>query len=86
MHIGLLLQKYAGLGYESKRIKEIILETFAGSFSMPLEPKDVEIKNGDVKINISGVRRTHFVLMRSQIEKALQENLSKEGFSISKIF
>ena len=86
MEIGLLLKKYAGLGFASKRIKEIVLSTLNDSFSMGLSPADVELKDGEVRIRISGTRRTHFALLRQDIEKALRENLSKEGFSIHKIF
>lgn len=86
MQIGLLLQKYAKLGFGQKRIKEIVLSTLVDSFSIEIDPKDVEVKDTVVKIKVSGVRKTHMTLMRETIEKTLQENLSKEGFSVTNIF
>ena len=86
MQIGLLLQKYAKLGFASKRIREIVMETMNDTFAFGLESKDVEIKDGEVKIKVSGVRKFEFTLKREIIEKTLQDNLSKEGFSVSKIF
>ncbi len=86
MQIGLLLQKYAQLGFGQKRIKEIVLSTLVDSFSIEIDPKDVEVKDTQVKIKVSGVRKAHMALMRETIEKTLQENLSKEGFSVTNIF
>ncbi len=86
MQIGLLLQKYAHLGFGQKRIKEIVLSTLVDSFSIEIDSKDVEVKETEVKIKVSGVRKAHMALMRETIEKTLQENLSKEGFSVTNIF
>jgi hypothetical protein len=86
MQIGLLLQKYAKLGFGQKRIKEIVLATLSETFSIEIDPKDVEVKDTEVKIKVSGVRKAHMMLLRETIEKTLQENLSREGFSVSKIF
>jgi hypothetical protein len=62
------------------------METMNDTFMFGLESKDVEIKDNEVKIRVSGVRKFEFTLKRETIEKTLQENLSKEGFSVSKIF
>ncbi len=87
MQIALLLQRYKDLGLgSSKRIREIILQTLRESFSMELADNAVEVKDKKVKISISGAARTHFTLLRPEIEKTLRENLSKEGFSVHDIF
>lgn len=85
MEIKLLLEKYKNLGFSQKRIKEITLEVFK-QFNLNLESSDVEIKNNEVKILISGTRRTHFVLIKRKIEEKIKEDLKKEGFFISKIY
>lgn len=86
MEIGFLLQKYAKLGYSIKRTKEIVLQTMQDDFSIYLDPNDVEVKDGEVKIKMSGVKRTHFTLLRSKIEESIQTKFKEEGIIVSKIF
>ena len=86
MEIGLLLQKYAKLGFSQKRTKEILLEVFNSDFSFDIDPKDVEVKDTEIKLKISGVKRTQFVLYKNKIEKTVQERLKKEGIIVSKIY
>jgi len=85
MEIRFLLEKYKNLGFSSKRIKEITLKV-CEQFSLKLNSDDIEIKQTEVKIKISGTRRTHFVLVKGKLEKTLQEELQKEGLLVSKIF
>ncbi len=85
MEIRFLLEKYKNLGFYSKRIKEITLKV-CEQFSLKLGSDDIEIKQTEVKIKISGTRRAHFVLVKAKLEKALQEELQKEGLLVSKIF
>lgn len=84
MEIRLLLEKYKNLGFSQKRIKEITLSV-CEEFKLTLDSKDVDVKDLEVKINISGARRTHFVLIKNKLESKLQEELQKEGFVIFKI-
>jgi hypothetical protein len=86
MEIGFLLKKYARLGYSLKRTKEIILQVLKDDFSISVDPKDVEVKDNQVKLKISGVRRTEFVLLRSKIEESIQIKLKEEDIVVSKIF
>jgi hypothetical protein len=86
MEIGFLLKKYARLGYSLKRTKEIILQVLKDDFSISIDPKDVEVKDNQVKLKISGVRRTEFVLLRSKIEESIQIKLKEEDIIVSKIF
>jgi len=86
MEIGFLLKKYARLGYSLKRTKEIILQVLKDDFLISIDPKDVEVKDNQVKLKISGVRRTEFVLLRSKIEESIQIKLKEEDIVVSKIF
>jgi len=86
MEIGFLLQKYAQLGFSQKRTKEIVLEVFNTDFSFDIDPKDVEVKDTEIKLKISGARRTQFVLYKNEIEKGIQARFKKEGITVSKIY
>lgn len=86
MEIGFLLKKYARLGYSLKRTKEIILQVLKDDFSISIDPKDVEVKDNEVKLKISGVRRTELVLLRNKIEELIQAKLKEEDIIVSKIF
>lgn len=84
MEIKLLLEKYKKIGFPEKKIKEI---TFAvcEKFSLILEQEDVEIKQTEIKIKISGTKRMHFVLIKQKLEKELQEEFKKEGLLVTRI-
>ncbi len=47
---------------------------------------EVIVNQTELKINISGTKRTHFVLVKAKIEKRLQEELTKEGLLVTKIY
>ena len=85
MEIRLLLEKYKNLGYSQKKIKEITLEV-CEKFSLKLNSEDVEIKKTEIRICISGTKRTHFVLIKQKLEESLQEEFKKEGLLVTKIF
>lgn len=85
MEISFLLQKYAKLGYSLKKTKEIILQVLKDDFSISIDSKDIDVKDTEVKLKISGVRRVEFVLLRSKIEEAVQSRLKEEGIIVTKI-
>lgn len=85
MQINLLLEKYKKLGFSQKRIKEIINVVF-NSNNLKVEFSDIEVKDSEVKLLISGTKRTHFILMKKKIEEQIQKELEKEGIKISKIY
>lgn len=85
MELKFLLEKYKSLGYSQKRIQEIVLEVFKQN-SFVIESEKVEVKNSEIKINISGPARAQFILYKTKIEEELQNKLKKEGLVVTKIF
>jgi hypothetical protein len=85
MELRLLLEKYKNLGFSQKRIKEITL-LVCSNFSLKINSDDIDVKQTEIKINISGTKRMHFVLIKQKLEKQLQEELQKEGLLVTKIF
>lgn len=85
MEIKLLLEKYKNLGFSQKKIKERALLVFK-NFSLTLTDEEIQIKDTEIKIKVSGVKRAHFVLYKQKIENSLQEELKKEGLIVTKIF
>ncbi len=85
MEIKFLLEKYKNLGFSQKRIKEITFEVFK-QFSFSLNPGDIQIKDNEIKVMFSGTKRTHFVLIKKNLEEKIKEDLKKEGFSVFKIY
>jgi len=85
MEIRLLLEKYKKLGFSQKRIREIT-ERILKEFFMNIDSDQIIVNQTELKINISGTKRTHFVLLKSKIEKRLQEDLTKEGLLITKVY
>lgn len=85
MELHLLLEKYKNLGFSQKRVKEITHEV-CEKFSLNFESEDIEVKETEIKIKVSGTRRAHFALIKNKLEKSLQEEFKKEGFLVTKIF
>lgn len=85
MEIRFLLEKYKNLGFSEKRIKEITL-LVCEQYSLKLTSDDIVIKQSEVKIQISGAPRAHFVLIKNKFEQSLQEMLKKEGLVVTKIY
>ncbi len=85
MEIRLLLERYKNLGFSQKKIKEITLLVFK-NFSLTLTDEELQIKDTEIRIKVSGAKRTHFVLYKQKIEESLQEELKKEGLLVTKIF
>lgn len=85
MEIRLLLEKYKNLGFSQKRIKEIT-HMVCEQFSLKLESDEVEVKETEIKIKVSGAKRAHFTLVKNKLEESLQEEFKKEGFLVTKIF
>ncbi|MEN9921430.1 MAG: hypothetical protein RLZZ517_408 [Candidatus Parcubacteria bacterium] len=85
MEVKFLLEKYKNFGNSQKRIKEIVREVFSQN-SFDLKPEEVDIKDTEIKIKISGTKRTHFILLKSKVEKEIQKNLQEEGLIVTAIF
>lgn len=85
MELKLLLEKYKSLGFSEKKIKEITFSICENN-SLRLEKEDIEIKSTEIRIKISGTKRTHFVLIKQKLEQALFEEFKKEGLKVTKIF
>ncbi len=85
MEVRFLLEKYKNIGYSQKRIKEIIEEVFKKN-NIPLSKNEFEIIDTEVRVKISGVKRTHFILLKNKIEEEIKTTLTKEGLFVSSIF
>ena len=85
MEIRFLLEKYKNLGFSEKKIKEITL-LVCEEYSLQVNSENIDIKQSEIKIKISGAPRAHFVLVKTKLEETLRERLKKEGLTISKIY
>lgn len=85
MELKLLLERYKNFGFSQKRIKEIVLSV-SEQCSFKISSEDIEIKQTEVKINVSGTKRTHFILIKQKFEDLLQKELKKEGLVVTKVF
>lgn len=84
MEIRLLLEKYKNLGFAQNKIKEITIRV-CNQFALHIEPVDVDVKEFEVFIRVSGVRKVEYVLLKSKIQEVLLLEFEKEGFKIKEI-
>lgn len=85
MELKFLLEKYKKLGFSERRIKELTLEV-SQKFGLHITSEHIIVKDTELKIQISGTARTHFVLIKPKLEVELQKALQEEGLSVTKIF
>ncbi len=85
MEIKLLLEKYKNIGFSERKIKDITF-TICNKNLIKIEEKDIQVNQTEIKINISGTKKTHFTLLKTKIEKELQEEFKKEGLLVTKVF
>ncbi len=85
MELKFLLEKYKKLGFSQKRIKELCIE-ISQQYNLFLNNEDVDVKDGEIKMKISGSKRTHFFLVQEKLKNQLREAFEKEGLKVTKIF
>lgn len=85
MEIRLLLEKYKNLGYSQNKIREITQDILKKN-NIFIETGDMVVKDFEIRLNISGVKKTEFILQKSKIQEELLLEFKKEGFSIKEIF
>lgn len=83
--ISVYLSKFKNLGLEENLIKNQVLEVFNNKFSFDLKREQVEYKNGNLKINISGPQKTEIVLKKEEIVKVLNKEFEKINTKIFKL-
>lgn len=85
MEIHFLLEKYKKFTNTQEKIKKTVCEIFFKN-KINLEDKDIQIKQDEIFINCSGVRRVEFILLKTKINSDLKEEFEKEGLKIKKLF
>lgn len=75
-HIELYLDKFKTIGSTDFLLKKKICETVNTVANIDLQEEDVALHNGVIRLQLSGVRKTEFVLHKEEILTQLKTNLS----------
>ena len=85
MEIRFLLEKYKQFTNTQEKIKKSVCVVFVEN-KINIEEKDIQIKNDEIFITCSGVRRVEFILLKNKLNSDLQKEFEKEGLKIKTLF
>lgn len=85
MEIRFLLEKYKKFTNTQEKIKKTVHQVFAQN-NISLEDNDVHIKQDEIFIKCSGVRRVEFILLKNKLNSDLQKEFEKADLKIKKLF
>lgn len=85
MELKFLLEKYKKIGSSEKKIKEIIQKIFL-NYNIGISLNEIQIRNFDVYIKISGVKKNEYILLKNKILFDIQKNLTEEGLIVKNIY
>lgn len=85
MEIRLLLEKYKNLGFSQNKIREITQDVFKKN-NIFIETGDMDVKDFEIRLKISGVKKTEFILKKTKIQEELLLEFKNGGYSIKEIF
>lgn len=75
MHpIEIYLKKFANFGLKEKLLKEEIIKIIKEETSIDLKEKDLDIRDGIIRININGPAKTEIFIRRKKIQEQLEKN------------
>ena len=77
--ISIFLDKYKKFGFKNQIIKEVLIEIIKKRFNTELERGDIDVKNGEVRINVSGPIKSEIFIYKDSIKEDLNRLLDKNS-------
>lgn len=73
--ISLYLEKYKRFGFKTQIVKETLIAIIKKKFGVELTKDDIDVKNGEVRINISGPLKSEIFINKDSIKEELNNSL-----------
>lgn len=77
--IELYLEKFKNFGFKEKQFKQTILDVLK-EYKIELETKDIDVREGVVRLNLSGSAKSELFLNKNNIEMKVLDKMSKDKF------
>jgi hypothetical protein len=73
--IEIYLQKFKDFGLKEKILKEKVCKIIKEETKVFIKEEDIDLKNGVLRINISGAGKSEIFIKRNKIKERLESNL-----------
>ena len=77
-HLSLYLDKFKKFGFEDQILKEALIGVVKGRFGADIDKSDISLKEGIVRINVSGPLKSELFLYKDKIQKEVIEILGDD--------
>lgn len=77
-HLSLYLEKFKKFGFEDQILKEALIGVVERRFGANIAKSDISLKEGIVRINVSGPLKSELFLFKDKIQKEVIEILGDD--------
>lgn len=77
--ISLLLDKYKKFGFKDQIVKETLISLLKEKFGIELKREDMDLKDGNVNIKVSGPLKSEIFLKKESIREELNSLLESNS-------
>ena len=74
-NISIYLQKFKNFGAGDRAVKEKVIAVIKKLTGEELDSKLINLKDGEIRINVSGPMKSELYILKKQIEKELEKKL-----------
>jgi hypothetical protein len=78
--ISIYLEKFKDFGLKEQLLKETICEILDKEYSVSVNNKDIELRNGEMIIKVSGVEKSELYINKESIISDIEKELSKDTY------
>lgn len=77
-NISIYLEKFKNYGFEKIKIKEVVISVFKDNLGVVLDRKDIDFNGENIRINLSGSKRSEFFINKNLIQKEVVKRLGSD--------
>lgn len=80
--LSLLVARYGALASRSSIVRESVAKSVSDATSVRVAPSEVTVRDGEVRISVSGARRAALFMAKERAAAAAAAALGKEGVDL----
>jgi hypothetical protein len=77
--ITLYLEKFKRFGFKNQILKEVVMSVVKDELGLILERGDIDLKDGVVRIKVSGAAKSELFIKKELIQKKVLEQIKDQG-------
>ncbi len=83
-NISIFLEKYGNIGLKESQIKNALIKSVLNSCKFSLDEKEIKVSKNQIKINVSGSKKSEIYLSQKEIEEDFYSELKKVNLVIKR--